>query len=125
MTTLDDEDDFLKRRSKNMTTPANTNNAASGSWGSPQNWTSVLSGVSKGAESGLQGQRAYVQNKNDAREAKRRTLANLMNQAMRRNANLFTAGQEYGDEMNDFQSQALQQIARGFVNALQGSTGRG
>jgi len=26
--------------------------------------------------------------------------------------------------MNDYQSQALQQVARGFVDALQGSTGR-
>lgn len=101
-----------------MTTPANTNNAASSSWGSPQNWSTVISGASQGATSA-------IQSKKDAKEAKRRTLANLMNQAMRRNAGLFTAGQEYGDEMNDFQSQALQQIARGFVNALQGSTGRG
>ena len=108
-----------------MTTPSNTNNAASGSWGSPQDWSTVLSGISKGAESGMQGATAYAQTKKEAREAKRRTLANLMNQAMRRNAGLFRGGQEYGDEMNDFQSQALQQIARGFVNALQGSTGRG
>jgi hypothetical protein len=32
-------------------------------------------------------------------------------------------GQEHSDDMNDFQSQALQQVARGFVQALQGSTG--
>lgn len=101
-----------------MTTPANTNNAASNSWGSPQNWSTVVSGAAEGTSAG-------IKSKRDANEARRRTLSNLMNQAMRQNAGLFKVGQEYGDEMNDFQSQALQQIARGFVNALQGSTGRG
>jgi hypothetical protein len=100
-----------------MTTPSNTSGSSS-SWGSPQDWSSVISGASRGIDSNIKSGK-------EAKEAKRRTLANLMNQAMRQNAGLFRTGQEYGDEMNDFQSQALQQIARGFVNALQGSTGRG
>jgi hypothetical protein len=70
------------------------------------------------------GASGYATSKKEAKEAKRRTLANLLNSALKRNQHLFHAGQEYSDDMNDYQSQALQQVARGFVNALQGSTQR-
>lgn len=73
----------------------------------------------------MQGASSLATSKQEAKEAKRRTLANLMNSAMKRNQGLFKVGQEYGDEMNDFQSQAMQQVARGFVDALHGSTARG
>lgn len=106
-----------------MSTPANTNNAAS-SWGSAGDWSQIFSGAAEGTGSAMQGASAYAQNKKEAREAKRRTLANLINHAMRRNQGLFKTGQEYGGEMTDTQSQAMQQIARGFVEALQGSTKR-
>ena len=67
---------------------------------------------------------ANASSKREAKEAKRRTLANLFNSALKRNRNLFNMGQEHVDDLNDFQSQAIQQVARGFVDALQGSTGR-
>ena len=57
-----------------------------------------------------------------AKENQRRTLANLLNSALRRDRNLFKKGQEYGDDLSDYQSQALQHIARGFAESLQGST---
>ena len=72
----------------------------------------------------MQGAAQYANTKEEAKEAKRRTLSNLLNQSMKRNRGLFRTGQEHQDEMNDFQSQALQQVARGFVDALSGSTRR-
>jgi hypothetical protein len=78
-------------------------------YGTTSDWAEILKGGAQGASSALQGAAQYANTKEEAREAKRRTLAN----------------QDYQDEMNDFQSQALQQVARGFVDALQGSTGRG
>lgn len=94
-------------------------------YGQAKDWSSVLAGAGQGANSMMQGAAALAQSKREAQESKRRTLANLMNSAMKRNKSLFKVGQEYGDEMNDFQSQAMQNVARGFVDALQGSTGRG
>lgn len=104
-----------------MSTPA-----ANTPWyGSPGDWAKIIEGAGAGAGSALQGAAQYANTKEEAKEAKRRTLANLMNNAMKRNRALFRTGQDYQDEMNDFQTQALQQVARGFVEALQGSTGRG
>lgn len=89
---------------------------------SANNWATILSGAGMGATSALQGMGANANSKMEAKEAKRRTLANLLNQALKRNQSLFRNGQEHGDDMNDFQSQALQQVARGFVESLNGST---
>ena len=94
-----------------------------GGYGSAGDWASIISGAGQGASSAMQGATAYATSKQEAKEAKRRTLANLMNQAMKRNQGLFRMGQEHQDDMNDYQSQAMQQVARGFVDALQGSTG--
>lgn len=89
-------------------------------YGKPEHWAQILAG---GAEGAIGSGSSGSSNKREAREKKRRTLANLMNQALNRNQNLFRMGQEHGDEMSDFQSNALQQVAKGFVQALQGSTG--
>ena len=94
-------------------------------WGSGNDWSNVISGAAQGATAGMQGSTNAAIAKKEAREAKRRTLANLLSQALKRKQGLFKAGQEYNDELNDTQTQAMQQAARGFVNALQGSTGRG
>jgi hypothetical protein len=99
--------------------------STSSRYGSPQDWATILSGVGQGSSAALQGSAGAAQTKSEAKELKRRTLANLMNQAMKRDQGLFKVGQEYNDEMNDFQNQALQQVARGFVDALGGSTRRG
>jgi hypothetical protein len=89
-----------------------------------QNWAQIAAAGGQGAASGLQGMSANANSKREAKEAKRRTLSNLLNSSLKRNTNLFRSGQENMDDMNDFQSQAMQQVARGFVEALQGSTGR-
>jgi len=92
-------------------------------YGSAEDWSRIISGAGQGAGAAMQGASANASSKQEAKEAKRRTLANLMSQAMKRNQGLFRVGQEHADDMNDFQSQAMQQVARGFVDALQGSTG--
>lgn len=89
-------------------------------YGSAEDWSRIISGAGQGASNAMQGASAYANSRKEAREAKRRTLANLMNQSMRRNQNLFKTGQEHADDMNDYQSQAMQQIARGFVESLKG-----
>lgn len=91
-------------------------------YGSANDWAQIISGVGQGAGAAMQGASAYATSKKEAMEAKRRTLANLLSQAQKRNQGLFRVGQEHSDEMNDFQTQAMQQMARGFVESLQGST---
>lgn len=92
-------------------------------YGSAKDYAEIISGAGKGAGIGMQGAAANANSKAEAKEAKRRTLAGLLNNSQKRNRNLFKLGQEHSDEMNDFQSQAMQEIARGFVNSLKGSTG--
>lgn len=99
-----------------MTTPSSP-------YGTSQDWATIISGAGQAAGSAMQGASAYANSKKEAKEAKRRTLANLLNQAMKRNQGLFRVGQEHSDEMTDFKSQALQQVANGFVQSLNGSTG--
>lgn len=84
-------------------------------------WATVLSGIGQGAGSAMQGISQFANTKDEAKEAKRRTLANLLSSANKRNRSLFKKGQEHVDDMRDYQSQALQQIARGFVESLQGA----
>lgn len=96
-----------------------------GGYGNAQDWSSIISGAGHGANSAMQGLAAASASKLESHEAKRRTLANLLKNALKRNQALGRVGQEYGDEMNDYQSQALQQVARGFVDALHGATSRG
>lgn len=88
-------------------------------------WSTIISGVGQGAGEALGGMSGKANSAAEAKEAKRRMLAKLMQNAMKRNAALFQTGQDYSESNNDFQNQALQQIARGFSGALQGSTRRG
>lgn len=100
------------------------NDQNNGSSNSAQNWATILSGAAQGASSGMQGMSANASSKKEAKEAKRRTMANLLNSSLKRNRGLFRMGQEHQDDMNDYQSNALQQVARGFIESLQGSTAR-
>ncbi len=89
-------------------------------YGSASNWSEIMKGAGEGASSAMQGAASYAGTRKEAKEAKRRTMANLLNQALKREQALQRIGQEYSDEMNDYQSQALQQMARGFIQSLQG-----
>lgn len=93
------------------------------SYGSAKDWAQIISAAGEGASSGLQSAGINANSRREAREAKRRTMANLLSNALKRKQGLFRAGQEHSDDMNDIQSQAMQQTAKGFVNALQGYTG--
>lgn len=92
-------------------------------YGNASEWAGVVKDTTNSAANSLQSASAYANSKKEAKEAKRRTLANLLNQSLKRNQNLYQIGQDHTDNMNDYQSQAMQQVARGFVEAMQGSTG--
>lgn len=99
-----------------------TEEVKSSPYGAAADWATVISGAGQGVGSALQGATANATSRAEAKEAKRRTLANLLNKALKRNQGLYRVGQEHADEMNDFQTQAMQQVARGFVEAMKGST---
>jgi hypothetical protein len=89
-----------------------------------QDWATMISGVGQGVGSGLSAASMGASTKQEANELKRRTLADLLNRSMKRDSALFRTNQEYSDDMSDYQSQAMQQMAKGFVDALKGSTRR-
>lgn len=89
-------------------------------YGKPEEWNKIIGGAGKAAGQAMQGESDLKQAKMAAKEKKRRTIANLLNQALKRKQNMFRAGQEYGGEMADTQSQALQNVAKGFVQSLRG-----
>lgn len=93
-------------------------------YGTKKDYAEILAGASKGTESAMRGATEYANTKRGAKESKRRTLANLLEKALKRDQALYRVGQEYSDEMNDTKAQSLQNVARGFVNSMQGSTRR-
>jgi hypothetical protein len=98
--------------------------AEQGSWyGNSRDWSQIIAQGAKGATSGMQGNAQNVNSRREAKEAKRRTLANMLNKSLRRNQDLFKAQQNYGGEMTDLKSQAMQQLAKGYAEALQGTSG--
>ncbi len=105
-----------------MTTPTATAPTSVPWYGAPKDWAQMISGAGQGASTAMQSTAANASSQKEAKEAKRRTLANLLSHALKRNQALFRAGQEHSDDINEHQSQAMQNVARGFVDALQGST---
>lgn len=89
------------------------------------NWATLIASVGQGIEKGMAGGDKIIASKKEAKEAKRRTLADMLNRAMKRDLAMYRTGQEYQDETRDYQSQAMQQVAKGFVDALRGTTLRG
>lgn len=85
-------------------------------------WSSIVSSGASGAGDVLDYSTNVSLAKKKAKENKRRTLASLLSNALKRDQSLFRMGQEYEDEINDYKSQALQKVARGFVDAFKGST---
>lgn len=84
-------------------------------------WSTIIAEGLKGAGQGMQGASQHAQSKRELKEARRRTLARLMNSAMNRERGRYKTGQEYSDEMNDTGTQSLQHVARSFASALHGS----
>jgi len=87
-----------------------------------QNWATLISSAGQGAAEGLRGAAQNANSAAEIRETKRRTIADLLNKAMKRDMALFRASQEHADEGADYQSQIMQQIAKGFVDSLKGSS---
>ena len=112
----------------NRTAPAPTQNAAAGAsvanYGNAGDWASVLGGIGQGIQNASSSGGGSTFDRKDALEQKRRTLANMLNQALRRNQGMEIAQQGYGHDLNDYQAQIMQQIARGFTSAMQGTTGQ-
>lgn len=98
--------------------------SSSGSGFSAHDWATVIQGAGQGAANVFNSMGQMVSSKREARESKRKTIAKLLNNALNRNFKLMRAGQEYSDEMNDFKAKQMQDIARGFVDSLSGSTRR-
>ena len=95
-----------------------------GNWyGKPKDWSKLVSGAGTGAAQAIEGLAKKAQTKKELKEAKRRTLANLLNQALQSEQGLFQVGQNYNEDIADTRNQSLQQTARGFIDALSGSTG--
>ncbi len=103
-----------------MSAPASSGTS---SWGDPKDWGQIISGIGSGVNTAMQSNAGLANSKREAKQTKKKTLANMLSQAMKRKQDFSRAGQEYSDDMADHQSQSLQQIARGFVDALQGSSG--
>lgn len=85
---------------------------------------SIIHGVGKGASNVLGSQTSNVRSRADAREARRRTQARLLNAALRRQQNQFQNANEFQNELGDQKNSIMQDVARGFVHSLQGVTRR-
>lgn len=103
-----------------MTAPSGGEGSSFGSG----DWAKIFQGVQSGAEGGMNSAKQNQMSKRDVKEAKRRMMANLLNNALKRDRDMFEMSQDYGDTQTNFKNDALRQMARGFVGALQGSTGR-
>jgi hypothetical protein len=88
------------------------------SYGTPEDWSTILSGAAKGYSTSQEGLSKYANTKQEAKEAKRRTFANMLNQSQKRRQGLYRLGQEQQSDLSDTQAQAIQQMARGFIDAL-------
>lgn len=107
-----------------MTAP-NTNSALApqaNSGLSSGDWAQILSSAANAAGQGFNQAASGAGSKREAKEAKRRTVADFLRKALNRNQALFRTSQEYGNEMNQQSGDAMQQVAQGFVNAFKGST---
>jgi hypothetical protein len=100
--------------------PASTPDAKGAGGDSSAGWAAIISGVSQGAQAAMSSPDTGSAKK-DAKERKRRTLANLLSQALQRKSKQHNASQAHLGEMKDLKSQVMQQQAKGFVHALQGS----
>ena len=106
-----------------MTTPTTTAPApaAPAKWGSDEDWAEIVKGAASGAQSALKSP-VYGSGKKDAKESKRRTLANILNNALNRKHKQKKDQKSHKNEMTDYKNQVMQQAARNFSSALQGSS---
>ena len=82
----------------------------------------IVSGISGGVGKSIADSARSANTKSELKQLKKRTFGELLNRAMKRDMGLFRMGQEHADDTNDYQSQAIQDVARGFSDSLRGST---
>lgn len=95
-----------------------------GGGGNAGEWSTLIKGIQSGAEGGMNSANQNQMSRKDVKEAKRKMMAKLLNNALKRDRDMFEMSQDYGDTQTNYKNDALRQMARGFVGALQGSTGR-
>ena len=88
-------------------------------------WASIISGAGQGASSAFGSMAQNAGSRMESRANKKKTLADLYNNHLKRQMGMYRANNQYMDDTTDYQSQALQGIANGFVKALNGSSRRG
>ena len=97
--------------------------AAPSSWNGSELAT-IIHGVGRGAGNVLASQSSGVRSRRDALEARRRTQARLLNNALRKRQDSYQFGNDYDNELNHQSGDIMQQVARGFVDSFKGSTPR-
>jgi len=96
----------------------------SGGFGA-SDWATVIQGAGQGAAEGFKSAGQGAATKAEAKELKRRTWADLLKNALKRDLAMYRADVGHQDEMSSMQGDALQQMARGFVDSLRGAQVRG
>lgn len=87
-------------------------------YGSAQDWSEIIKGATQGVQDVLRSNDEYKNSKRESKEKKRRTLADLLNQARKRKLAMLKMQQEYEGELTGEKNEALQHAARGFAEAL-------
>lgn len=88
-------------------------------------WATVIQGAGQGAAEGFKSAGQTAATKAEAEQLKRRTWADLLKNALKRDLAMYRADVGHQDEMSSMQGDALQQMARGFVDSLRGAQVRG
>ena len=78
----------------------------------------IISGAAKGVAGALKTHNDLAMAKEEMKNEKRRRLAQILSQARRRDAGFADMLADQGDQTRDYQSQAIQDVARGFVETF-------
>lgn len=92
--------------------------AAGKGGGNAAGWAAIIQGIGQGASTGLDAKAHAANSKLSAKEKKRRTLATMLSNAIKKKSELHDSKESHGSEMAGTKAQSLQNAARGFVNAL-------
>ena len=98
---------------------------AKSNWGNPQDWASIIGGAGQGAAEGFRGAAQQANTKQELKEAKRKTFAELLRNALKRDLSMYRADVGHQDQMTSMSGDAMQQVARGFADSMRGITNRG
>jgi len=98
---------------------------AASNWGNPQDWTRIIEGAGSGASEGFRGAAQQANTKKELKESKRKTFAELLRNALKRDLSMYRADVGHQDQMTTMGGDAMQQMARGFADSMRGITNRG